>query len=54
MKEGWETVRLGDICQIKPPKKEVKQKLTETDFVSFVPMTNLGKSQKDLILNIQK
>ncbi len=54
MREGWETKTLGEVCQIKPPKKEAKQKLSETDFVSFVPMKNLGELQKDLILNIEK
>ena len=39
---GWAETTLGELCQIKPPKKEAKQKLSDTDMVSFVPMHNLG------------
>ncbi|MBU1699050.1 MAG: restriction endonuclease subunit S [Candidatus Eisenbacteria bacterium] len=51
---GWKTARLRDVCQIKPPKKEARQRLADTDLVSFVPMNNLGKQQKDLVLNAER
>jgi len=46
MNHGWAYVSLGDACQIKPPKKEVKELLEKTDMVSFVPMNNLGIREK--------
>jgi len=39
---GWTETTLGELCLIKPPKKEAKQKLSDTDPVSFVPMNTLG------------
>jgi type I restriction enzyme, S subunit len=46
MKAVWEKVRLADICTFKPPKAEARKKLLGTDFVSFVPMDDLGINQK--------
>jgi type I restriction enzyme S subunit len=40
--EGWEIKKLGEICEIKPPKKEARQKLDDNDVVSFLPMEDLG------------
>ncbi len=54
MREGWKTETLGNVCQIKPPKKEAKQKLADTDLVSFVPMNDLGERRKDLSLKAEK
>lgn len=51
---GWTETTLGAICQIKPPKKEAKQKLSDADMVSFVPMNNLGICTKDIELNEDK
>ncbi len=45
--EGWEEKRLGDVCIIKPPKKEAKEKLKDTDLVTFLPMEDLGILNKD-------
>ena len=47
--EGWKDKKLGDVCEIKPPKREARNKLKETDFVSFVPMKYLEVGQKYLI-----
>ncbi|MFZ3384148.1 MAG: restriction endonuclease subunit S [Candidatus Methanoperedens sp.] len=47
--EGWEEKKLVDICEIKPPKSEARNKLKETDVVSFVPMEDLGINQKIII-----
>jgi type I restriction enzyme S subunit len=49
MKTGWQTKTLAEVCQIKPPKAEVRGSLAETDLVSFVPMENLGIDQKLLV-----
>jgi type I restriction enzyme S subunit len=54
MREGWETVRLDDVCTFKPPKKEAKQKLGADDLVSFVPMSNLKIRMKPLELNEER
>lgn len=43
--EGWEEKTLGEVCEIKPPKKLAKEKLKEDDLVSFVPMKYLGINQ---------
>jgi len=50
----WETNTLSNICQIKPPKKEAREVLTDTDKVSFVPMDCLGISQKELQLKHER
>jgi len=47
--EGWEEKTLGDVCEIKPPKREARNKLKETDLVSFAPMKYLEINQKNLI-----
>ncbi|BBL77457.1 restriction endonuclease subunit S [Methylomagnum ishizawai] len=49
MKTGWQLKSLADVCQIKPPKSEVRRQLSETDLVSFVPMEDLGIEQKLLV-----
>ncbi|MCJ7617331.1 MAG: restriction endonuclease subunit S [Desulfobacterales bacterium] len=46
--KGWEVKKLGDVCEIKPPKSEARNKLKETDVVSFAPMEDLGINQKFL------
>jgi len=47
-------VRLADCCTIKPPKSEAKKRLNQDNFVSFVPMNNLGINTKELTLNETK
>jgi len=49
MKKGWEVKKLGEVCEIKPPKREARNKLKETDVVSFAPMEALRINQKYLI-----
>lgn len=46
MKEGWELKTLKEVCEIKPPKKEAREKLGEKDQVTFLPMNMLGIDQK--------
>ena len=42
----WEIKALVDVCQIRPPKAEARQKLSPTDLVSVVPMNDLGDDAK--------
>lgn len=42
MMKGWIARPLSDVCQIKPPKSEVRSKMTSEGLVSFVPMEDLG------------
>ena len=44
---GWGEKKLKNICLIRPPKSEVRQKLGDNDLVSFVPMEDLGICQKN-------
>jgi type I restriction enzyme S subunit len=43
---AWPSKALVEVCEIKPPKSEAKRKLQKTDFVSFVPMEDLGINRK--------
>jgi type I restriction enzyme S subunit len=38
---NWEIKTLGEVCQIRPPKSEVRTLLKAEDIVSFVPMEDL-------------
>jgi len=51
---GWEIKKLGEVCHIKPPKEEARQKLSDADLVSFVPMSDLGIQSKTITLNDNK
>jgi len=44
----WPSKSLAEVCEIKPSKSEVRRKLKDSDFVSFVPMEDLGIDQKFL------
>jgi type I restriction enzyme S subunit len=46
MKNGWQTKKLGEVCLIKPPKSEARERVSSDTLVSFLPMENLGISQK--------
>lgn len=48
MREEWDVRTLGESCQIKPPKKEVRNRLAANDMVSFVPMNSLGIRDKGI------
>ncbi|MBU0614124.1 restriction endonuclease subunit S [Patescibacteria group bacterium] len=45
----WSTKKLGEICQIKPPKREAGDQLNGNDIVSFVPMEDLCILTKEFI-----
>ena len=46
MKNGWQSKILSDICQIKPPKSEARDKVSDRSLVSFLPMEDLGIDKK--------
>ena len=46
--DGWEEKRLLEVFEIKPPKKEAKEKLSDNDLVSFLPMEDLGVCEKQI------
>lgn len=52
--KDWEERKLIDVCQMNPPKKEVKEKLKNDDFVSFVPMEDMQIMKKEFICNKEK
>lgn len=47
--EDWEEKALRDVCELKPQKKEARDKLKDTDLVTFLPMEDLGILKKDII-----
>jgi len=49
MKAGWQSKPLADVCQIKPPKAEARQRIPGKELVSFVPMEDLGIDQKVMV-----
>lgn len=46
--EGWEVKKLGEVCEIKPSKKEAKEKLKDEELVTFLPMEDLGVMNKTI------
>jgi type I restriction enzyme, S subunit len=46
---GWPTRTLAEACEIKPPKSEARARIRESDFVSFVPMEDLGIDRKAVV-----
>lgn len=49
MKPISKVVKIGEVCTISPPKGELKHtSLTQDDFVSFLPMEDLGISSKNV------
>ncbi len=43
---GWQTKRLADVCEIKPPKSEARERIAGNALVSFAPMEGLGIDRK--------
>jgi type I restriction enzyme S subunit len=48
MKSGWQKKTLAEVCQIKPPKSEAREKVAPDSLVSFAPMEDLGIDRKFL------
>lgn len=46
MKKGWLTKTLAEVCQIKPPKSEARDKVSASSLVSFLPMEDMGVDVK--------
>ena len=46
MKKDWQLRNLSEVCLIKPPKLEARQKLETDGLVSFMPMEDLGIGKK--------
>jgi hypothetical protein len=46
--QSWEIKKLVEVFQIKPPKKEAKEKLLESELVTFLPMEDLGIAEKEI------
>ena len=42
MKKEWPTKTLAEVCQIKPPKSEARDKVSASSLVSFLPMEGMG------------
>lgn len=49
MKVQWEIKSLAEVCQIKPPKAEARQRISGKQLVSFVPMEALDIDQKFMV-----
>jgi type I restriction enzyme S subunit len=47
--EVWAERKLGEVCEMKPQKKEARDKLNEADIVTFLPMEDLGILNKDIV-----
>lgn len=52
--KSWKINKISEIFTIRPPKKEARDKLSDEDFVSFVPMEDLGILTKELIATKEK
>jgi type I restriction enzyme, S subunit len=51
---GCQTKALGEVCQIKPPKSEARNKIAADEMVSFLPMEALGIDRKYFQANQEK
>jgi type I restriction enzyme S subunit len=49
MNNSWQTKKLGEVCEMKPPKSEARTRLKGEELVSFVPMEDLGILVKTFI-----
>jgi type I restriction enzyme S subunit len=46
MTNGWLSQTLDKVCQIKPPKREARERLANDQLVSFLPMEDMGIDEK--------
>ncbi len=42
MKKGWVVKKLSEVCQIRPPKNEARNKVSDSSLVSFLPMEDMS------------
>ncbi len=52
--KGWEMKKLGEVCEVKPPKEEARNKIKSFDKVSFLPMEDLGICSKNINFKKEK
>jgi type I restriction enzyme S subunit len=52
--EGWKVEKITDVFELRPPKKEARDLLSENDLVSFLPMEDLEVFQRDIIATKEK
>ncbi len=45
---GWQTKKLAEVCSIRPPKSEARERISSDGLVSFAPMEDLGIDRKYL------
>ena len=48
MKKGWQTKPLAEVCEIRPPKSQARERVASDALVSFAPMEDLGIDRKYL------
>jgi len=48
VKSDWQTKRLAEVCEIRPPKSEARERVSAKGLVSFAPMEDLGVDRKFL------
>ncbi len=46
MNKSWPTKTLSEVCEIKPPKREARERLAGAALVSFLPMEDMGINEK--------
>lgn len=54
MKTGWESRPIGELCQIRPPKSQARERLSPNAVVSFAGMEDLGIDRKFLQAKTKK
>ena len=42
----WHTKKLAEVCKIKPPKSEARERVSASSLVSFLPMEDMGIDEK--------
>jgi len=47
--DDWEEKKIIEVCEIKPQKQEARDKLRSNDFVTFLPMEDLGVLNKEIV-----
>lgn len=48
MSACWPVKRLGDVCVIRPPKREIRDRLDDDAEVAFLPMEDLGLREQPI------
>ncbi len=51
---NWQTKKLGEVFNFRPSKKEARDRLKNTDLVSFIPMEDLGILTKSIFVTKER